>query len=375
MEKNQDLLFLEVQQLSVGYQGVPVVQDVTVALEQGEILTLIGKNGAGKSTILKSIMGQLSPIAGAVYLDRNSIHELPAAKRAQDMAVVLTERVKGDYMTCAEVVSMGRYPYTGIMGILGREDRDKVQRTMELVGIAGIAGQNFTTLSDGQKQLTLLARALCQEPRLLVLDEPTSYLDMRYKLELLAILQRMAREERLTVIMSLHELELAQRISDRILCIKNGRVERLGTPEEIFDGNYIEELYDLRVGSYDGAECRPELPPAEGVEQVFVIAGGGSGAPVYRKLQRQGIPFATGILQKNDRDYPVAQRLAARVICVDAFEEMDEAAVQEAQNVMEQCARVICTVPHFAAGNLANRRLLEEAQRAGKLYAFSNIEK
>lgn len=360
--QQEETYFFRIKQLTVGYQNVPVVQDVDVSLAQGEIMTLIGGNGAGKSTILKSIMGQLKPLSGVVCLEENSIHEMAAAKRAQDMAVVLTDRVKGDYMTCEDVVSMGRYPYTGTLGILSSADKEKVRQTMELVGIAGLADQEFTTLSDGQKQLTMLARALCQEPKLMILDEPTSYLDMRYKLELLTILQRMAREEKLTVIMSLHELELAQRVSDKIMCIKGGKVERLGTVEEVFQGNYIAELYDLRTGSYDGAECRPELPRIEGEPEVFVIAGGGSGAPVYRRLQRQGIPFATGILQKNDMDYPVAEKLAARVVCVEAFAEIDEVTVQEALAVMNSCERVICAVDRFGTQNQANRKLLEYAR-------------
>ncbi|MBR1855319.1 MAG: ABC transporter ATP-binding protein [Lachnospiraceae bacterium] len=360
--QQEEAYFFSIEQLIVGYRNVPVVRDVDVMLAQGEILTLIGGNGAGKSTILRSIMGQLTPLSGVVYLEEKSIHEMSAAKRAQDMAVVLTERVKGDYMTCEDVVSMGRYPYTGMLGILSAADKEKVRQTMELVGIAGLADKDFATLSDGQKQLTMLARALCQEPKLMILDEPTSYLDMRYKLELLTILQRMAREKKLTVIMSLHELELAQRISDKIMCIKGGKVERLGTAEEIFRENYIAELYDLRTGSYDGAECRPELPRIEGEPKVFVIAGGGSGAPIYRSLQRQGIPFATGILQKNDLDYPVAEKLAARVVCVEAFAELDEASVQEALAVMESCERVICTVERFGTQNQANRKLLESAK-------------
>ena len=360
-----ETFFFRIEQLVVGYQNVPVVQDVNVALEQGEILTLIGGNGAGKSTILKSIMGQLAPLSGVVYLEENSIHEMKAAKRAAKMAVVLTERVKGDYMTCEDVVSMGRYPYTGTLGILSSADKEKVRQTMEMVGITGLAEKEFTTLSDGQKQLTMLARALCQEPKLLLLDEPTSYLDMRYKLELLTILQRMAREEKLTVVMSLHELELAQRVSDKILCIKNGKVERLGTAEEIFRGNYIAELYDLRTGSYDGTDCRPELPKAKGEPKVFVIAGGGSGASVYRRLQRQGIPFATGILQKNDIDYPVAVQLAARVVSVEAFAEIDEEAVQTALAVMEKCEHVICAVEQFGPQNQANRELMEYGKEKG----------
>ena len=136
-------------------------------------------------------------------------------------------------MTCEDVVATGRYPYTGRFGLLGDEDRRIIRQVMDMVNVTAIKDQDFTRISDGQRQRVMLARAICQEPEIIVLDEPTSYLDVRYKLEFLSILQRMKREKNLTVIMSLHELELAERVSDKILCINGRYVDRYGTPREI----------------------------------------------------------------------------------------------------------------------------------------------
>ena len=147
------------------------------------------------------------------------------------MAVVFTEKMKTELMTCEDVVSTGRYPYTGHFGILSKEDHDAVREAMELVHVTEIRHQDFTKISDGQRQRVMLARAICQEPEIIILDEPTSFLDVKYKLEFISVLQELQIKKGLTVIMSLHELELAKIVSDKILCIKEGYVERCGTPK------------------------------------------------------------------------------------------------------------------------------------------------
>ncbi len=142
---------------------------------------------------------------------------------ARKLSVVLTERVRPEMMTCKEVVATGRYPYTGKFGVLSKEDWKIVDEAVRLVHIEDLAERDFTKTSDGQKQRVMLARALCQQPDILVLDEPTSFLDIRYKLEFLSIIQEMARNDRLTVILSLHELDLAERISDKVSVCQRGQ--------------------------------------------------------------------------------------------------------------------------------------------------------
>jgi len=209
--ETQKSYYITTEKMSVGYDGKPLIEEVEIMLRKGEILTLLGPNGAGKSTILKSIARQLSLIAGTVRLDGEDMRTLTGAELSKKMAVVMTKRLRGELMTCEDVVATGRYPYTGRFGVLRAEDHAAVQNAMELVQVAEIGDSLFDRISDGQRQRVMLARAICQEPEILILDEPTSYLDVRHKLEFLSILQKLCRERQLTVILSLHELELAEK--------------------------------------------------------------------------------------------------------------------------------------------------------------------
>lgn len=356
--------FFKTEKMTVGYQKQPLIQDIDISLKKGEILTIIGPNGAGKSTILKSIAKQLQLICGVVYLDRHSMEQMSRTEVSQKMAVVLTEKLRTEMMTCEDVVATGRYPYTGKFGILSQKDRQIVKEAMDLVHVTAIGEQDFTRISDGQRQRVMLARAICQEPEVIILDEPTSYLDIRYKLEFLSILQQMQKRKGLTVIMSLHELELAAKISDKVLCIRGNFVDKIGTPEEIFKPGYLSELFQISMGSFDEENGTLELEAPKGGAEVFVIAGGGSGRNVYRRLQRQGIAFATGILFKNDLDYPVAKALAAQVIAAESFEPISEALFEQAKRQMDACKKVICCRESFGTLEAANERLLEYARAA-----------
>ncbi len=349
------------EKMSVGYQGKPLIEKIGIGLKKGEILTLIGPNGAGKTTVLKSIARQIRPLRGAVWLEGSDVGRMSGGELSRRMAVVLTERLRGELMTCEDVVATGRYPYTGRFGILSETDRQAVREAMELVHVTEIKGKDFTRISDGQRQRVMLARAICQEPELLILDEPTSYLDVKYKLEFLAVLQELRSRKGLTVILSLHELELAQRISDKILCLNGKYVDRFGTPAEIFEAGYLSKLFALSMGSYDEETGDMELPAARGEAEVFVIAGAGTGRSVYRELQRRGIPFATGILFQNDLDYPVARALAARVIASEAFEPVAEETLLAAKDAMDACRRVICCRKAFGTLETAGRELLDYA--------------
>lgn len=283
-----DTYKIRTEHMTVGYRGVPLIRDIEIHVRKGEILSLIGPNGAGKSTILKSIIRQLALIGGTVYLDGRAMRSLSEQTVAQSMSVLMTERVQPELMTCGDIVSTGRYPYTGLMGVLSAADRRKVREAMALVHAEELYDRDFSQISDGQRQRVLLARAICQEPEVIVLDEPTSFLDIRYKLELLSMLKQLVREKQLAVVIFLHEIDLAQKVSDHILCVRHNAVDRYGTPEEIFSGGYIAELYGITSGSYNEAFGFPELQAARGQPQVFVIGGGGSGLPIYRRLQQIG---------------------------------------------------------------------------------------
>ena len=162
--------------------------------------------------------------------------------------------------------------------------------------------------------------------------------------------------------MSLHELDLAQKISDTIACVKGDRIDRIGTPEEIFAGDYVQKLYGVAKGNFDPLTGQVFFPKNAQAPKVFVIGGGGAGIPVYHRLQRQNIPFAAGILQENDVEFVAAKAMAVQLVLERAFYPIDEKKVQEAKKIMDSCGKCICAVEQFGPLNEANRQLAEYAK-------------
>ena len=222
-------------------------------------------------------------------------------------------------------------------------------------------------ISDGQRQRILLARAICQEPEVMILDEPTSYLDIRHKLELLEILRKMAKEKEITVIMSLHEIDLAQKISDKVVCVKGDRIAGFGNPEEIFTEEKIRELYGIDNGYYDPCFGSVELPRVVGKPEVFVLSSCGTGIPVYRKLQKAGIPFAAGILYPGECDYQLARLLASEIISEEPYEPISCETYRKALEMMEQCKKVINAGVKTGKMNQKAGELLKIAEERGML--------
>lgn len=242
---------LRTEGLAVGYDGVPLVSGIDLTVGARGIVTLIGPNGAGKSTLLKTVVGQLAPVGGAVWLTGRPLERLSDHERALELSVMLTDRLKTELLTCADVVEMGRYPHTSRMGIATDADRDKVRAAMEMTHVWNLRMQDFMQLSDGQRQRVMLARAICQEPRLLVLDEPTSYLDIHYQIELLGVLRTLVETQDVGILMSLHELPLAWKVSDWVVCMKDGAIFAQGEPREMCTPRIIDALYDLEPGTFD----------------------------------------------------------------------------------------------------------------------------
>ena len=383
---HEDPSYLELRGLAVGYNGKALSHGIELGVSRGEIVTLVGPNGSGKSTILKTITSQLERISGQALLSGKDIREYSRKELAEQMAVVLTGRLQTELMTCRDVAAMGRYPYTGRLGILSEQDERKVDEALAQVHAEHLAERSFDAVSDGERQRILLARAICQEPEIIVLDEPTSFLDIRHKLELLSILHRMAREQKITVVMSLHEVDLAMKISDRILCVRGEEIFACGTPEEVLSDEVIRELYDLdpACGTFDALTGSVELPVAGGsgawrpegsgvppcavvFPEVLVISSGGTGIPVYRRLQREGVPFAAGILYRNDLDYRTAKRLAVEVVEERPFEEIGEAAFGRAMELVRSCSAVINAGVTIGSCNKRMEEVLRAAEGLGKL--------
>ena len=241
--------YCETHALAVGYSA-PLLQDIALQAERGKILVLIGPNGAGKSTVLKTLAGQLAPQGGAVLLDGQSLTDYTPAARARKLALMLPHTPRTELTTCFEVAAAGRYPYTGRLGILSAADKAAVREALALVQAQELADRDFTRISDGQRQRVLLARAVCQQPELLLLDEPTSFLDVKGKAELMESLRTLARERNIAIIVTLHELELARKLADAVVCVSPRGVSAVLTPEEAFAEENIRTLFGLSAEQY-----------------------------------------------------------------------------------------------------------------------------
>ena len=378
-KENSTQAYVKFDDLSVGYGGKAIINDICIDIKKGEIVALIGPNGAGKSTILKTLTKQLAIIKGDVGFEGRSMHKIPNKELSQKMAVVLTERLKTDLLTCYDVVASGRYPYTGKLGILMPEDEQKVDEAIAAVHATELGPRDFNAISDGQRQRILLARAICQDPELIVLDEPTSFLDIKYKLELLSILRNMAKKKGITVISSLHEIDLAMKIADKIICVKGDHIYKYGAPDDIFDEEMIKELYDIDNGFFDPLYGSIELPAPTGngwddeapaktsAPYAFVISSCGKGIPVYRALQKENLDFAAGILYENDMDYRLARLLAKEVVTEKPFTDISDAAYARAEQLVRDCSKVLFVPFETGACNARIKDLVKLAEDLGKL--------
>ena len=274
--------FCETKDLAIGYGKPPLAEAIAVGVPRGKILTLIGPNGAGKSTLLKTLAGQLAPVGGTVLLDGQDLTSYTGNARAQKLALMLPHTRRTELTTCFEFAAAGRIPYTGRLGILSDADRQQVHAALELVGAEHLADRDFNCISDGQRQRILLARAICQQPEIILLDEPTSFLDIKGKIELLTILQKLAHTQNLAVIVSLHELDMAQKISDAVVFVSPGHVSEVLTPEQAFAPENIRTLYRLSAEQYETLFGAPK--PAKPKFEHYVRSG--------RKLLRCG--YTTG---------------------------------------------------------------------------------
>ena len=229
---------IRIERLSIGYRtkhGVKVVTEgISDTICSGELTCLLGENGAGKSTLLRTLSGFLPSLSGEISILGKPLRQYRERELATVIGVVLTERTNLQNMTVTELVGMGRSPYTGFWGRLSAADRAKVGEALEMVGIAAFGNRLVQTLSDGERQKVMIAKALAQETPIIFLDEPTAFLDYPSKVEVLNLLGRLSRDLGKTIFLSTHDLELALRVADRVwLMTRQGKVQT-GLPENLF---------------------------------------------------------------------------------------------------------------------------------------------
>ncbi len=234
---------LECRELMLNYGGNNVLRDLTSELPAGKITTVIGPNGSGKSTLLKAIGRLIKPTGGAVLLDGEEIHRLPTGPLARRLALLPQLHHGGDELTVEELVQLGRTPHATDRAT----NRSAVENALHRTGLKSLRHRPLASLSGGERQRAYLALTLAQTPELLLLDEPTTYLDLRCQLEVLQLIRRLNRELELTIVMILHDLNWAARYSDRLLVIGKHRIQAVGTPSEVLTPQLLHDVFGIKA--------------------------------------------------------------------------------------------------------------------------------
>lgn len=283
---------LRAESLSIGYAQRPsaprvLATEINLTLRAGELVCLLGPNGAGKSTFLKTVSGLLPPVRGRVLIDGRDAHQIGALERARAMSVVLTDRVAAGMLTSYDIVSLGRQPHTDWRGRLTRQDHEVIRQCLEAVGAMELAPRLVAELSDGERQRVLVGRALAQQPRLMVLDEITAFLDLPRRIEMMQLLQRLAHRDGTAILLSTHDLDLALRTADQLWLVPGDGLVEYGAPEDLVLAGVVERTFaspgvrfDLQNGTF-GVRTR----------EAGVVAVHGSGAAAHwtaRAVERAG---------------------------------------------------------------------------------------
>ncbi|NTV66754.1 MAG: ABC transporter ATP-binding protein [Chlorobaculum sp.] len=360
--------------VTAGYKGRTVLREVDFEIAEGEFVSLIGPNGSGKSTMLKTATGLVKPLEGRVELFGREVSSLKPRERASLIGVVPQKLESPMAFTVAEIVMIGR-SVRGRWGGPDAADHDSAERAMIYTNVLDLKDRLFNQLSAGEQQRTALAMALAQEPRIIMLDESIAHLDINHSQEVLRILMNINREEKITVLLVSHDLNLAAQIADRLMLIDKGRLVRNGSPGEVMEEELLRRVYDcdLRVrrdpfsgnpvvsGVLDAALRRPPVR-----KRLHVISGGGSGIELFRRLLIEGFDLSAGVLNRLDSDSEAARALDIPAVLEQPFSPVGGEALSQARRMVEAADGVVAGLVPFGPGNLVNLDLAELALKAGK---------
>ena len=253
---------ISLSDVSVHYGDQPIVQNISFDIRQGKVMVLIGPNGSGKTTIIRGINGSVKLSGGQINYDGKNSADSSETERAKYLSVVPQNSLLPDGFSVYETVAMGRTPYLGLLGKLSEEDRRRVDEAIRETAIFDLRKKDVRSLSGGEQQRVILARALAQDTPVMILDEPTTHLDLNHTIGILSLVRNLSREKGTAVLIVLHDLNLAARFADEIIILKQGNILAMGTPEEVLTENNLTAVYHVPmiVFRHDGISTPIVLP-------------------------------------------------------------------------------------------------------------------
>ncbi|QSZ67108.1 heme ABC transporter ATP-binding protein [Methanofollis aquaemaris] len=360
---------IRAEDLDVRYGDVQVLDAVSLAVNEGTFIGILGPNGCGKTTLIRAVSSVINPAAGAVYVDGRDVGEYSPRELATRLGAVPQETAVSFGFTVEEIVQMGRHPYLGRLSSMKEADYAICREAMDLTSTAHLADRLITEISGGERQRVLIARALAQQPKALLLDEPTSHLDINHQIEILSIIRSLTPG--VTVIAVFHDLNLAAYFCDRLILMEKAKIVAVGTPAEVLTDAHIRQVFDVpmmvRIHPLTGRPYLvPRYEPAPAVStgtplRVHVVCGGGTGAETMYALSSQGYQVTAGVLSANDSDCTTAEGLGIPVVRESPFAPVSERSLAEYVALLERADAVVITEMPVGPGNIANLRALEQS--------------
>ena len=359
--------------VTAAYGGPPVVDGVSITVEPGEVVGLVGPNGSGKTTLIRVASRALRPVTGSVRLSGRDPYRLRAREAARLVAVVPQDVVPTFSFTALEMVLMGRTPHLSGWGRGSPRDWARVRAAMVATSVQHLADRPVEELSGGEQRRVILAQALAQDAPALLMDEPTTHLDIRHVLDLLSIVRGLAERDGTAVLAIFHDLNVAAASCDRMIALHRGRVVAEGAPEHVVTGAFLRSVYgvegevvaDELTGRPAVRVGPPRAVPTPLGRRAHVIGGAGRGAPLLRWLAAAGYDVSIGVLHATDTDAMLAERMNLLRVTVPPFSEIDEGSADACREMIRGAdLLVVCDAP-YGPGNLANLRIALEAARAG----------
>jgi iron complex transport system ATP-binding protein len=364
------------------YPGREVFRDLTLSLAEGEILGLIGPNSSGKTTLLKLIDGILGPQQGKILLEGKDLRSVPRSLVARKVAVVPQEMEVPFSFTAGEIVLMGRAPYLGRFSWEKRRDLEIAREGMALTDVSELENRPFWELSQGEKQRVLMARALAQEPKVILLDEPTSHLDINHQVEFHDLIRQLNIEKNLTVLNISHDLNLAAEYCHRIIMLHRGSIHTMGTPSAVITEENIRRVYETTVivdrNPISGAPLviplgKARSPGAGQQKTIHLICGEGSGVDSARRLLLRGYRVSLGVLNIGDTDQKIGKALGLSMALEEPFSLISERASRKNQELMGKADLIVVERFRVGRGNLPNLQAAVQALRqGGKVIVLEN---
>lgn len=366
---------LHFHHVAAAYGEREILKDITLSIYEGEFSGLIGSNGTGKSTLIKCVSGLLSPKRGNITICGKENSSLKSRQRAQMVAVVpQSYHVEYDF-TVEDIVMMGRNPYLSFRKKEGQIDREIAEKAMEMTNTKIFRDRCYNELSGGERQRVVLARAIAQKPKILLLDEPTSALDVHHQIEVMELITRLNREEHMTILAVLHDINMASRFCQRMIMLQDGIVSVDGTPQEVINRQNMESLYEMKLMIRESPLFhKPEIVPIRVTPEekvavprhIHVICGATEAVRLIEELDAKGYTLTAGVLNKQSEDWNICQELGIECVDIEPFTPVTEEKQAENLKLMKNADIILVAGVPFGEGNIMNLHGLEDT--AGQLF-------